>query len=200
MLELRSRAAFTNLRTLGSSAGVTACERTGLGIANVMVRKGKEDDLAAKMQREFGLVLPHRPCRVCSGPVTALGVGPGKWIVLHEGGGGFVSGVAELLQGAASVTDQSGALGVLRLSGPALPATLEKGLQIDVSARAFPSGSAAVMAIAHVGVTLWKLDETPTFEIAVARSLADSFLHWLEASAAMHGLHVVTTPDQAPNN
>ena len=189
-----------NLRTLGSSAGVTVFERTGLGIANVMVRKGKEDDLAARMQREFGLVPPDRPCGVSNGPVTALGVGPGKWIVLHDGGAGFVPGLAERLQGAAGVTDQSGALGVLRLLGPALPATLEKGLQIDVSARAFPAGSVAVTAIAHVGVTLWKLDDTPTLEIAVARSLADSFLHWLEASAAMPGLHVVAMPDHGSNH
>ncbi len=55
----------------------------------------------------------------------------------------------------------------------------------------FPAGCAAVTAIAHMGATLWKIDEAPTIDIAIARSLSDSFLNWLEASAALHGLEAV---------
>jgi sarcosine oxidase subunit gamma len=97
------------------------------------------------------------------------------------------------LQGLASVIEQSGGLGVLRLSGPALLDTLAKGVQIDLAPETFAAGSVAVTSIAHIGVTLWKVDDGPTIDIAVARSLAGSFQHWLEASAAVHGLSVQRT-------
>jgi methylglutamate dehydrogenase subunit D len=80
---------------------------------------------------------------------------------------------------------------VLRLSGRALSETLAKGVQIDLAPAAFPTGSVAVTSIAHIGATLWKVDDRPTIDVAVARSLSNSFLHWLEASASSCGLTVV---------
>ncbi len=198
MLELQSQTPFSNLRTLGSGGGVTASERTELRIATVMVRKSMAADLAGRMKRDFGAVLPDGPRLVRAGALTMLGTGPGRWIALREGDAGFVPGLVKSLDGVASVANQSSALGVVKLSGPGVRAIMEKGLQVDFCARAFPAGSVAVTAIAHVGVTLWKLDETPTVEVAVARSLADSFLHWLEASAAVHGLQVVVPPAGRP--
>ena len=45
-------------------------------------------------------------------------------------------------------------------------------------------------AIAHIGVQLWQLDDAPTYELAVPRSMAKSFWTWFSASAAEFGLAV----------
>jgi sarcosine oxidase subunit gamma len=45
--------------------------------------------------------------------------------------------------------------------------------------------------VSHIPVHLWQIDDRPTYEFAVARSLAQSFWRWLEASAAEYGLELV---------
>ena len=58
---------------------------------------------------------------------------------------------------------------------------------IDLHPRAFGPGDAAVTSVAHVGVHLWQIDAAPTYELAVPRSLAAAFWHWLVESAAEFG-------------
>jgi sarcosine oxidase subunit gamma len=94
------------------------------------------------------------------------------------------------LDGLASLSDQSDARAVLRLSGPKLRETLAKGCAVDLHARAFRPGDTAITAIAHIGVQLWQVDEGPTFDILVARSMAGSFWRWFSASAAEFGLEL----------
>lgn len=189
MLDLTSISAFANLRSVGDGRGVIARERTGLAIASVMARKGQSAALTAAVKEQFDINLPLGPHGSGSDATSFLGTGPGRWLVTHDAGTPrFVDKLAQQLEGLASVVDQSDGLGVLRLSGPALLDVLAKGVAIDLSASAFPAGSVAVTQIAHMGVTLWKVDEAPTIHIAVARSMAASFLHWLEASAAVTGL------------
>jgi heterotetrameric sarcosine oxidase gamma subunit len=194
VLNLKPQSAFARLRPIGTGGGVVAAERTGLDIATVMARKGKAVELTAAMKQNFGLVVTDGPRWISAQGMTVLGIGPGKWLAVREreGNGDFVAQLSKGLEGLASVVEQFGALGVLRLSGPMLYPTVEKGVQLDLAARAFPVGRVAVTSIAHVGITLWKIDEAPTIELAVARSLAGSFLHWLETSAAPHGLEAVS--------
>lgn len=191
MLDLVPVSAFAHLRPAGSGRGVVARERIGLALATVMVRKGQTAALAAAVKEQFDITLPAGPHGSGGDSLSFLGTGPGRWLVTHDARAPrFVEGLAQRLEGLASVVDQSDAYGVLRLSGPALLETLAKGVAIDLSAPAFPAGSVAVTQIAHIGATLWKVDEAPTIHIAVARSYAGSFLHWLEASAAVYGLAV----------
>jgi sarcosine oxidase subunit gamma len=187
--ELVSESAFARLRSTVSGNGVIATERVGLAIATVMVRRGKWAELSSAVRNLFGIELPTAATWATADGVTFLGTGPGKWLAMDDKlGTAFVQTLETKLQGLASVVEQSGGFGVLRLTGPALPETLEKGVQIDLAPDAFPVGSVAVTSIAHIGATLWKVDAAPTIEIAVARSLAESFFHWLELSAAAHGL------------
>ena len=67
----------------------------------------------------------------------------------------------------------------IRVSGPKARDALAKGVPIDLHPRAFRSGDAAVTTVAHIGVHLWQLDDTPTYEIAVFRSFARDFWRWL---------------------
>jgi sarcosine oxidase subunit gamma len=156
-----------------------------------MARKGQGAALAAAVKEQFDINLPLGPHGSGSDSTSFLGTGPGRWLVTHDAGTPrFVQSLAQQLEGLASVVDQSDGIGLLRLSGPALLDVLAKGVAIDLGATAFPAGSVAVTQIAHIGVTLWKVDEAPTIHIAAARSMAGSFLHWLEASAAVTGLAV----------
>lgn len=196
MLDLASKSAFATLRSASTGAGVIATERVGLAVATVMARRGCDAALAGVVRAQFGIDLPTGPTWTAADGVTFLGTGPGKWLAIHAlQAAAFVQTLENKVEGLASVVEQSAGLGILRLTGPALAETLEKGVQIDLAPSAFPPGSVAVTSIAHIGVTLWKLDATPTFEIAVARSLSASFFHWLDTSASAHGLFVSDRPD-----
>jgi sarcosine oxidase subunit gamma len=193
--ELTISRVFDTLRPVGSGDGVVAIERVGLDMATVMLRRGKSCELLQLVKRRFGIELADAPMRYRFDRASFIGTGNGKWLAVFETPtSNFMEKLQLELEGLASVVDQSHAFGVLRLSGPALLATLEKGVQIDLSPDAFQVGRAAVTSIAHIGVNLWKVDDAPTFDIAVTRSFAGSFCHWLETSAAVHGLDVHRHP------
>jgi methylglutamate dehydrogenase subunit D len=191
VLDLEYESAFSDLRSAGEGSGVLALERVNLSIAAVMLRRGKAEELSAAVKRNLGIPLPVGAKCTSNDGIELLGAGPGKWLAIKDvQEADFVTQLEIHFEGMASVVDQSSGLAVLRLGGPALRATLEKGVQIDLAPEAFPVGSVAVTSIAHVGVTLWKLADTLTIDIAVARSLAGSFGHWLQASARVYGLSV----------
>ena len=76
------------------------------------------------------------------------------------------------------------------MSGPHARAVLAKGLPIDLHPLAFGSGSAATSTISLMGVQLWQIDDAPTYELAIFRSVSASFWRWLTASAAEFGYKV----------
>jgi sarcosine oxidase subunit gamma len=121
--------------------------------------------------------------------VSFIGYGPGQWLgvsasVANEA---LARNLSETLAGLASISDQSGGRTVLRISGPHARDVLAKGLPIDLDPRAFPLGSAATSAISHMGVQLWQLDDTRSYDLAIFRSVSESFWSWLTASAAEFG-------------
>jgi heterotetrameric sarcosine oxidase gamma subunit len=190
--DLIYESAFAGLRAAGAGDGVVALERVGLAIATVIQRRGQSRELSAAVTANFAVDLPAGAEWTANNGVAWLGTGPGKWLAISGSrDADFVGKLEAQLWGLASVIEQSDGLGVLRLTGPALFKTLQKGVQIDLAPDAFPTGSVAVTSIAHIGATLWKVDDQPTVDVAVARSLCGSFLHWLEASAALYGLAVL---------
>jgi sarcosine oxidase subunit gamma len=171
------------------AAGVTLGERTDLGLATVMVRKGRQADLAAAAERAYGVALPAGP-KLAAGPKAGfIGTGPGQWFVVSESlrNGALARNLAENFRGLASISDQSDGRAVVRLSGPKARGVLAKGLPIDLDPRVFKPGDAATSVISYIGVQLWQVDETPTYDIAVFRGFAESFWGWLTASAAEFG-------------
>ncbi|EAU42092.1 Sarcosine oxidase, gamma subunit [Fulvimarina pelagi HTCC2506] len=176
-------------------AGVVVSERTELALAAVLARKRRAGDLAALVANEFGCHLPAPARRTEGRDISVVSTGPGAWLACREAGGyGFAENLAETMQGVASVTDQSDAFAVLRLTGPRVRNVLAKGIHLDLDANVFLPGHAAVTQCGHVGVSLWRLDDLAggdaAFEIAMFRSYAESFWHWLSVSAAVYGLAV----------
>jgi len=193
--ELLPRSAFTgHLSALGSSpagACVTLMSCDGLALATVIARKGQAVPLTERVRAVFGIDLPTGPRRISVGKIAFIGTGPGQWLAVEQASGDLQAFAASLkrdLAGLASVSDQSDARAVLRLSGPMARQVLAKGLPVDLHPRVFGPGDAALSQIALIGAHVWQIDETPTYEIAVFRSLAGSFADWLIASAAEFGI------------
>ncbi len=195
MSDLLPRFAFSGhlsaITTPTGTAGVTLMPCDDLGLATVIARKGQTAALTERIQSLFGISLPSAPKRVSAGKVAFIGTGPGQWLAVDHGGAdpqAFAAKLTKDLAGLASTSDQSDARAVIRVSGPAARRALAKGLPVDLHPRIFGPGDSALTQIALIGAHIWQIDEAPTYEIAVFRSLAGSFADWLIASAAEFGI------------
>ena len=118
--------------------------------------------------------------------------GPGQWLALKEGVAPevFAAELAAALPGA-GIVDQSDGFALIRLSGPCARKTLAKGPALDLHPRAFKTGDSALTHLHHIRLTLWQIDEAPSFGLAFPRSYAGSFWHWLEVSAGAEGWEIL---------
>jgi sarcosine oxidase subunit gamma len=88
----------------------------------------------------------------------------------------------------AALVDQSHGRTLLALTGSRVRDALAKGVSVDLHPRAFRPGDVASTLVDHIPVLLWQLDDRPSYEFAIARSLAQSFWQWLTAAAGEYGL------------
>lgn len=168
-------------------------ERTGLAIAHIAARKGKVSEVLEWLAAVSGAVAEDGPRCMRGDGMVLIGCAPRQWFALAEGTGSTsaVARLTDALAGIASVVDHSSGKVVLRVTGPRARDVLAKGCPIDLDPRVFGPASAAATEIAHIGCQLWQVDERPTFDLTVNRSLAKSFWSWLTASAAEYGYEVV---------
>lgn len=182
------------LRDYGTTGeGVRVVDRDGVVLASILALRSPPSAIGDILRQGFNIELPVGPRRVQSGRLALLGVGPGRWLATAEpGDADFVGQLAKALGQNAAVFDQSSGYGVLQLTGPRLCDALAKGVTVDFHPDVFRVGDVAVTSIAHIGATLWRLDDAddgaPVMQIAVSRSLAGSFWLWLASSSAEFGL------------
>ena len=162
---------------------LTITRRGPLAVASVMAR-GRTSP--RRIGEAIGCDLPEVPRATFSGDRTVIGTGPGAWLVIDVSASpDFAELLRERLAGLASVSDQSGAYVIHRLTGAGARTLLQRGAAIDFHPDHFTIGSAATTVIAHIGVVVWQVDEQPSYEVATLRSFAVSFRHWLDKSAAV---------------
>jgi sarcosine oxidase subunit gamma len=198
---LRAKSALAGVAVPGrygrsyGEPGIVISERIGLGLATVAARRGKADALSQAVANAYGVDLPTSSRVIQGSQVSFIGYGPGQWLAVSASlaNEALARELSAKLAGLASISDQSGGRTVLRISGPHARDVLAKGLPIDLDPRAFPLGSAATSAISHMGVQLWQLDDTRSYDLAIFRSVSESFWSWLTASAAEFG-YVVEAP------
>jgi sarcosine oxidase subunit gamma len=157
------------------------------GLVSVLARKDKTASLIAKAKTAFGLDLSDAPAHSRAERAAALGLGPGRWLFV----GTSPQTLAAAFLGLASLSDHSDGYAVFEIGGPDATRALAKGVPLDLEM--FKDGDAAVTSIAHIGAILWK-SGPERFAIAVFRSYAGSFWHWLHASTAEFGLEVENAP------
>lgn len=175
-------------------AGVTVSERRGLRLCTILARRGQEQSLVAR-GKGLGLDVPTGPRRTVAETLALVWTGPGQWLaVFAEGDAEAVARQLASLTDVCSLVPQDDARTVLGLSGPQARTTLTKMLSIDLHPRAFRPGDAAVTLAGTIATTLWQVDDTPLYEVAVPRSFARSFTGWLLESAAEFGCDVAEPP------
>jgi sarcosine oxidase subunit gamma len=176
-----------------ATPGVTIREMRGAGLAMVTARKGRRAALLDAARSAFGAELPATPRRVEGRDMAFIWSGPDQWLACgHPAPAqGMEALLAAHFAGLASVVDQSHGRTLLRVTGRNVREALAKGVAVDLHPRAFEVGDAAATLVSHIPVHLWQIDDKPTYEFAVARSLAQSFWHWLATSAAQYGLEFV---------
>lgn len=185
---LQPRSAFVDWTPL-RSAGVTAEPRESLTMASIAAVKGKKEELLAAIRAAYGVDLPAGPSRVEGKDIAFVWIGSGQWMAIAERNDGrdLEVELKKLVGGIGSVVDHSDGRVVIRVSGPRARDVLAKGVPIDLHPRAFKTNDVAITHASHIGVILWQIDDRPTYEMAVFRSYADSFGHWLTDSAAEFG-------------
>jgi len=168
---------------------VVVSELRARGLAVVAARKGRRGELIGAVRSSFGVDLPATPRRVVGQKIAFIWVGPDQWLAAQYPGpkDGMEACLAPLV-GLASLVDQSHGRTLLALTGPRVRDALAKGVPIDLHPRAFRPGDAASTLIAHIPVHLWQVDDRPSYQFAIVRSLAQSFWQWLTAAAAEWGL------------
>ncbi len=173
-------------------AGVTLTLREPVAIAAVVVRRGLQGELVARVRNAFGLELPMTPRRVVAEAATVVWAGPGRWLAVADGMAChmFEQRLRNELVGLASVCDQSDARVLTRVQGVRARDMLAKGVMIDLHPRAFGPGDAAIAAIGHIGVHVWQIDSAATYEVAVGRSLAAELWRWFFEAGAEYGVKV----------
>jgi methylglutamate dehydrogenase subunit D len=183
---------FGALKDIGSpaTAGVIICEESKRQVASIIAR-GPIGDMAQRLDSAFGVKLATGAKSSSANGLTFVATGPRAWLALAEGADNLAASLRTALGETAAVADQSSGYTIFCISGPKARATFEKGLGIDLHPRVFKPGDAASTSCAHLNVVVWQIDAQPIYELAVARSFAGAFCHWLSESAAEYGLKVL---------
>ncbi len=166
---------------------VRLSERKALTAIQVLSFNGKHDAAAQAIGEALGIECSTRPGASNSDGKTQVSWnGPNSWmIVASDDEAGFAPGeLFARIQAAVgelgAVVDQSHGRCGLRLSGECARAVMEKNTALDLHPRAFGPGRCALTSVAHMNATLVQVDDAPTYDLYVARSLARSFAHALE--------------------
>ena len=169
-------------------AGLVAAGLESVTFATIQAAPGAAAALDRRIAAAFGTGLP-RPRRMSRGDdLDIVWSGPDSWLA-GSGLGDVPSRLAEAAGPDGSVVAAPGSRALLWLTGPRIRDTLAKGCPIDLHNAAFPAGAAAVTAIAHMGVQIWR-PNAEGFGLAVSRSYAGSLWSWLKASGAEFGIDV----------
>ena len=167
--------------------GARLLEESGVAMAAVTIRNGREKAFAKAFAKAFGRVPPGPARAVAARGRTAVASAQGQFLVSME------TAPAELLAflekafaSTATVTDQSDGWARLTLTGPRSVETLERLAMVDLSDEAFDVGSAARTVFEHCTAILVRerpaQGESRRYTVLTPRSSAASLLHALTES------------------
>lgn len=189
------------LHGVAAMSTVSGAERPGVvvrelapGLAlHVIAQRGKEAAVAAALAVELGVVPPDRPAITLNRDCAAVWCGPGQWLLMapRSAGTAFRDRVTTAAGSSAALIEQSDSRVYVSLHGPKVRQTLEKLVGIDIDESVFASGAAAMTAMAHIAVHVWReadRDGCPAFVIAGPQSMAGSLWHHIVVAAAEFGL------------
>ena len=186
MSNLKRLPAFEGIHSIDGEKGVYVRLIKPESILSVLAHKNKRDLVCNRSKSAFEIKMRDDGSRNYQGKCTALGIGPGRWLFL----GDDADRVQTMFNGVASISDHTDGYAIFGVSGMRAISTLAKGISIDLHPTYFTDEFVAVTVIAHIGAIVWK-NTSDEFAIAVFRSYAESFWHWLKISAAEFGLEAM---------
>lgn len=201
MLERRSALAAHQLlqadKRIGlppaGAAAVTLSERRPLSILQISAFAQSVDEAGVRLAGALELALPASNRYTGDLWKSLRAIGPAIWqIIGNEGAVPEASALRATLAGVATVVDLSHARTALQISGAAAARTLAKHGGLDLHASKFPTGSATNTRFGHIGMTLARIDDAPTFELLVFRGYAEFVLESLVGAGEEFGLAVLT--------
>jgi sarcosine oxidase subunit gamma len=159
---------------------VRVTEQRDVATAWIAARRGVD---AAVIGEAIGMAMPSAGQWTSDATTVLVATGPGTWLGQRQDAPpGWAHSLERRMAGFASVSDQTGAYRLFRVEGAGAGTLLQRGVAIDLDHEAFPSGSVAATAIAHIDVVVRRLAAGTAYEVAVYRSYAESFLRWLDAA------------------
>ncbi len=164
-------------------------ERKALTAIQVLSFKGKHEAAAKAIGKALALDCSTEP-GVCSADehTQITWNGPNSWIIVGNDDeaarapGELLRTLQDAVGDLGAVIDQSHGRCGLRLSGARARQVMAKNTAIDLHPRAFGPGRCAMTSVAHMNATIVQVDDTPTYDLFVIRSLARSFAHAIEHS------------------
>jgi methylglutamate dehydrogenase subunit D len=182
----------------GTTPPVRLKERRGLKLRVIAALSRQEAAVEGAVRKITGLELPRGPKRVAAKGLALIGTAPGQWLAIAEDDSSkqILDVLAQHLAGHAAITEQSDSKAVIRISGARARDVMAKGCSLDLHPRVFKPGDAATTAVALVDCQLWQIDDTPSYDLAVPSSFAESFWSWLASSAAEFGYSVEPAQDK----
>ncbi len=162
-------------------------ERKAPTAIQVLSYNGKHDAAAAAIGKAIGIECSTLPGH-CSADETTQVIwnGPNSWMIVcddNEAGrapGELLATLQQAVGDNGAVVDQSHGRCVLRLSGSRARQVMAKNTAIDLHPRAFGPGDCAMTSVAHMNASIVQVDDAPTYDLFVIRSLARSFAHAIE--------------------
>ena len=158
--------------------------------------RGKEGALRRAGKRALGVEPPPIGAWREGRGLTVMGFGPGLWSIVGPAGADFAD-LRAAVGAHAAVVETGHGLAWFELSGARAAHVLAKGCRLDLHPRAFGSDACARTVIAQVPATIWRTGDRPCFGLAVPLTFAQSFAHFLLASAAEAGCEVLPQEDVA---
>ncbi len=112
--------------------------------------------------------------------------GPNSWMIVssdEESGrapGELLKTLQQAVGDLGAVVDQSHGRCGLRLSGSRARQVMAKNTAIDLHPSAFAPGRCAMTSVAHMNASIIQVDDAPTYDLFVIRSMARAFAHAIE--------------------
>ena len=162
-------------------------ERKALTAFQVLSFNDRHAAVAVKIEEALGFECSAEPgVSTTDGQTQISWNGPNSWMIVcsdqqsKRNEGELLATLKHAVGNFAAVVDQSHGRCGLRISGARAPLVLAKVCALDLHPKVFRSGHCALTSIAHMNASIIKVNDKPTYDLFVIRSLARSFVHALE--------------------
>jgi sarcosine oxidase subunit gamma len=166
-------------------------ERKSLTTIQVLAYASQYQAAATAISKAIGIECPITPGICNANKHTQIAWnGPNSWMIIASDEeakrkpGELMKSLQKAVGDLGAVVDQSHGRCALRLSGAHARKVMAKNTSIDLHPIAFAPGQSALTAVAHMSALVIQVDDAPSYDLFVARSLARSFTH-----AVVHACH-----------